>query len=76
VIARHDVPALVIVIFRKKLAECGVKGDWLKWETQMHCFPLTFPYHIREAIDAIAWIIYTDNSNIQQNERLLANYQG
>jgi acetyl esterase/lipase len=68
VIAGYDVLAPDAVLFRNKLGECGVEGDWLEWEKQMHCFPLMFPYHVREGIDAKDWIIRILNSNIQREE--------
>jgi len=45
------------VIFRKMLAEHGVEGEWLHWEKQMHCFALTEPYGLREAKEAIDWMV-------------------
>ena len=55
-------------MFRKKLDDCGVEGDWLEWEKQMHCFPLMFSYHVREGVDAKDWIVDILRSNVQQNE--------
>ena len=45
----------------RKLAEqCereGVKGSWLMWERQMHCFPLAFSYKmLPEATESVEWI--------------------
>lgn len=43
----------------KMLHKCeaaGVKGSWLHWDKQMHCFPLTFMYRISEAVEAKDWI--------------------
>ncbi|KAL2075124.1 hypothetical protein VTL71DRAFT_66 [Oculimacula yallundae] len=42
--------------FREKLGECGVDGDWLQWEKQMHCFPLLSAYNIREGNECKDWI--------------------
>lgn len=53
-----------------------MKGDWLEWQKQMHCFPLMFPFHVREAVDAIDWIIYARNTGIMRNKQLLANTKG
>jgi hypothetical protein len=55
-------------VFRKRLEECGVKGDWLEWEKQLRCFPSMFPYHVREAIDAKDLTIDIPKSNVQQEE--------
>lgn len=35
-----------------------------------------FPYHVRGAVDAIDWIIYTHNTNIQRNIDIVCQYQG
>lgn len=40
----------------------------MKWEKQMHCFPLMFPYHVREGIDGKDWIIDILRSNIHHEE--------
>lgn len=63
VIAGYDVLAPDAVVFRNKLADCGVKGDWLEWAKQMHCFPLMFPYHVREGVEGKDWIIDILNAN-------------
>jgi len=68
IIAGYDVLAPDAAVFRKKLDDCGVEGDWLEWEKQMHCFPLMFSYHVREGVDAKDWIVDILRSNVQQNE--------
>ena len=45
------------LIFRDQLEEAGVKGKWLHWEKQMHCFVLTQAYGVREATEAIDWVM-------------------
>lgn len=65
VIAGYDVLAPDAVGFRKKLTECGVKGNWLQWEKQMHCFPLAFPNHVQEGVDAKGWIVDILRSNVK-----------
>jgi acetyl esterase/lipase len=57
VIAGNDVLTPDAIVFRKKLAEYGVEGDWLEWEKQMHCFPLLFAFHVREGIGGKDWIL-------------------
>jgi acetyl esterase/lipase len=57
VTAGHDVLTPDAIVFRKKLADYGVDGDWLEWEKQMHCFPLLFSFHIREGIGGKDWIL-------------------
>ena len=68
IIAGYDVLAPDAVVFREKLDNCGVDGDWLEWEKQMHCFPLMFPYHVREGVDAKDWIIGILRSNIKDEK--------
>jgi hypothetical protein len=68
IIAAYDVPAPDAVVFRKRLEECSVKGDWLEWEKQLRCFPLMFPDHVREGIDAKDWTADILRSNIQREE--------
>lgn len=67
VIAGYDILAPDAIDFRKKLEECGVKGDWLGWEKQMQ-FLLMFPCHVREGIDAKDWTVDILRSNIQRDE--------
>ncbi|KAJ4373734.1 hypothetical protein N0V86_007877 [Didymella sp. IMI 355093] len=45
------------IIFRNKLSEYGIKGEWLHWEKQMHCFVLTAPYRLSEGKQALDWVI-------------------
>jgi acetyl esterase/lipase len=45
------------IILRGKCAQAGVKGEWVHWEKQMHCFVLTVPYGLPEAKHAVQWII-------------------
>lgn len=51
-----DILAPDAVLFRNKLSELGVKGQWLDWERQMHVFPLAFGYRLRESREGIDWI--------------------
>jgi acetyl esterase/lipase len=55
--AGYDILSADGIIFRKKLEEHGVQGQWLHWEKQMHCFVLTYPYGLREAKEAIDWVM-------------------
>lgn len=57
VTAGYDVLSPDGVVFRNKLAEYGVKGEWLHWDKQMHCFVLTAPYRLSEGKQALHWII-------------------
>jgi acetyl esterase/lipase len=45
------------VLFRDKLAENGVLGEWLEWDKMMHVWPLVKTYRISpEADEAFLWI--------------------
>jgi acetyl esterase/lipase len=57
VTAGNDVLAPDGVLFRNRLSEHSVHGEWLHWEKQMHCFVLTLPYGLREAKEGVDWII-------------------
>jgi acetyl esterase/lipase len=52
-----DVLAPDGVVFRNRCSEYNVQGEWLHWEKQMHCFVLTLPYHLREAVEGVKWIV-------------------
>lgn len=56
VIGLYDVLAPDAVLLTKKLMEVGVKGRWLEWDKQMHCFPLAFSYGSNEGKEAVKWI--------------------
>jgi acetyl esterase/lipase len=45
------------VIFRDACSEKGIQGEWLHWENQMHCFPITQPYGLWQGKEAVRWII-------------------
>ena len=55
--AGHDVLSPDGIMLREKCAKAGVKGEWVHWERQMHCFVLTVPYGLKEAKHAVQWII-------------------
>lgn len=57
VTAGYDVLSPDGVVFRKRLEEFRVKGEWLHWEKQMHCFPLTAPYRLKEGKEGLQWIM-------------------
>lgn len=63
VTAGYDVLAPDGILFRERLAEYGVSGDWLHWEKQMHCFPIMFPYRVREGVAGKDWILEILASN-------------
>ncbi|CZT09144.1 uncharacterized protein RAG0_14002 [Rhynchosporium agropyri] len=54
--------------FREKLAECGVDGDWLQWEKQMHCFPLLSAFHIHEGVVGKEWMVDIWRRNVNSLE--------
>ncbi|PNS16531.1 Hormone-sensitive lipase [Sphaceloma murrayae] len=43
--------------FREAARQHGLRGAWLHWEKQMHCFPLAFMYRLPEAVQAKDWIV-------------------
>ena len=60
VVGTHDVLAPDALLFMRKCERCGVRGRWLVWENQMHCFPLAMgkgPLGLMEAKDAGEWIV-------------------
>lgn len=57
VTAGYDVLSPDGVIFRNKCSEFGIKGEWLHWEKQMHCFVLTAPYRLSEGKQGFYWVV-------------------
>ena len=53
----YDVLTPDALIFKAKCEAAGVKGDWLQWEKQMHCFPLAFIYGLPESVQSKDWIL-------------------
>lgn len=45
------------LVFLEKCTEAGVRGRWLHWEKQMHCFPLALGYGLREPREGFNWIV-------------------
>lgn len=57
VVGGYDVLTPDALLFRDKLEKEGVKGRWLQWERQMHCFPLAGAgYGLPEGKEAVEWI--------------------
>jgi len=57
VTAGYDVLSPDGLVFRNKLSEYGVQGEWLHWAKQMHCFVLTAPYRLREGKEGFYWVV-------------------
>ncbi|KAJ4339313.1 hypothetical protein N0V95_007806 [Ascochyta clinopodiicola] len=57
VTAGYDVLSPDGVRFRDRCAEFGIRGEWLHWEKQMHCFVLTAPYRLSEGRRGLEWVI-------------------
>ncbi|KAF5023281.1 hypothetical protein F66182_4662 [Fusarium sp. NRRL 66182] len=55
--ASHDVLGPEAVEFREKCRKEGIDGDWLSWDSQMHCFPLAYKYGLKESKEGLNWII-------------------
>ena len=53
----YDILSPEALAFRDKCADAGVKGEWLVWDKQMHCFPLAFGYYLSEPDQAVEWIL-------------------
>jgi len=64
VVGGYDCLAPEGVQFRDKLAEIGIRGEWLEWERQMHCFVLMFQYHFHEPASAKDWILEVLRRNV------------
>ncbi|KAJ8059253.1 hypothetical protein OCU04_012219 [Sclerotinia nivalis] len=67
VVGLYDCLAPDSVEFRKKLESEGVRGEWLEWDKQMHCFPLTFSYRIPEGVFGKDWIIDVLRRNVENS---------
>ncbi|KAF2626338.1 alpha/beta-hydrolase [Macroventuria anomochaeta] len=56
VTAGYDVLSPDGIVFRNRLSEYGIQGEWLHWEKQMHCFVLTAPYRLSEGKQGLDWV--------------------
>lgn len=57
VVASYDILSPDAKRFREQCTQVGVKGEWLDWDKQMHCFPLAWKYHLPESVQGKEWII-------------------
>jgi acetyl esterase/lipase len=57
VVGRYDILSPDAILFREKCNQASVQGEWLDWEKQMHCFPLTWAFKLPEGVAAKDWII-------------------
>ncbi|KAI8654046.1 Abhydrolase-3 domain-containing protein [Fusarium sp. Ph1] len=55
--ASHDVLGPEAVAFRDKCNKEGIRGEWLAWDGQMHCFPLAFKYGLKESKEAMDFVV-------------------
>jgi acetyl esterase/lipase len=53
----YDILSPDAALFREACSSKGVRGEWLQWERQTHCFPLMFAYGLREAREAVDWMV-------------------
>lgn len=67
VIGTYDVLAPDALVFQKLCVDMEIKGHWLIWEGQMHCFPLTGTYGIMEGKKALDWIVKVLKSSEHEN---------
>ncbi|KAI8630259.1 Alpha/Beta hydrolase protein [Xylariaceae sp. FL1651] len=56
VIGTADVLAPDGLIFLEKCKEQGVKGEWLVWEGQMHCFPIAACHGLKKGKEGREWV--------------------
>ncbi|KAJ8515483.1 hypothetical protein ONZ45_g7084 [Pleurotus djamor] len=56
IVGTHDVLAPDALQFMDKCSAAGIRGEWLIWEEQMHCFPLAGVYGLKEGKVAMRWI--------------------
>ncbi|CAK3940633.1 hypothetical protein AC579_1529 [Lecanosticta acicola] len=54
---RNDVLGPDAILFREKLNQAWVYGEWLDWDKQMHCFPLAFTFHFPESREGKDWTL-------------------
>jgi len=57
IVGRYDILGPDAILMREKCNQVGVKGEWLDWEKQMHCFPLTWSFHLPEGVYAKNWML-------------------
>ena len=58
VIGTADVLAPDAQAFMRKCSDTGIRGQWLEWDRQMHCFPLAFSYkYLPESNEAVDWMV-------------------
>ncbi|KAF5360306.1 hypothetical protein D9758_009107 [Tetrapyrgos nigripes] len=57
VVGTWDVLAPDALVFYQKCKQHGIEGEWLKWERQMHCFPLAWKYGLSEGKRGLEWIL-------------------
>jgi acetyl esterase/lipase len=53
----YDILSPDALMFRERCEKERVSGEWLEWDKQMHCFPLTWCYGLHEGREAVGWII-------------------
>lgn len=57
VVGRYDILSPDAILFREKCSLAGVQGEWLEWDKQMHCFPLTWGFKLPEGVAAKDWMV-------------------
>jgi acetyl esterase/lipase len=53
----YDILHPDVKLLKVKLEDAGVRGEWLLWDKQMHCFPLAWTYGLSEAKEGKNWIL-------------------
>ena len=64
VVGTHDILAPDAIKFREACRDAGVAGEWLQWKGQMHCFPFTFAYGLKEGRESKDWIVDVLRRNV------------
>jgi acetyl esterase/lipase len=60
----YDILTPDALLFRDRLVEAGVGGSWLHWEKQMHVYPVSWRYGLREARKAKDWMVEVINKKM------------
>jgi acetyl esterase/lipase len=54
----YDTGYLAVVQLKEMCERTGVRGDWLLWERQVHCFPLVgWGWGVKEGVEGRGWVV-------------------
>jgi acetyl esterase/lipase len=60
----YDILTPDALLFRERLVEAGVGGNWLHWEKQMHVYPVAWRYGLPESRKAKDWMVEVINKKM------------